>query len=640
MIKGSGILVTRIDGAVMKKMSFHIGPVLDNCMAILCALIFAGCQVTNDSPRLDTGRLVEIAVRHELPLPTKGCKLVLAHDGGGSNYLNGERAPSHYLPAYLLEEYADGSALMLVGCERIKVKPPFSGEPVWHPFEACEREDTSDSRWQACFGHPNSFACAVQTAATGDHKTAQVIWRRFLEEIDSQWHESIDGIEVTQITNCQDQFLAASLYSNLVRTLTQAPSAWDQVFSKMGRLFYEYPSLKKGIRERLYNDLQTTVTNLPPQAGSVEELLVRWSKYPTKAGRLKLFGCRCCERGVEDDPARQIVCRGYAAMPELIGLLADHRITAHYYSGDGYYPDSIQRLGDLACELAQQMAGGKTVIPQRGDRGAALREWWKQRQGQDEFVLLKRAVFCRVGETITGVNKYPSLILAKKYPQKMGDLCEEYERGRSTNEFDSAITDMLVASDLPRIEVVKKLKEFAGRGSLGNRLGVLQELARVDEAACAKILLPLIRSLPSDIQGGEYWTCEEARVSHVVMELDNEEVWREFQSVAKRCSIGLRMEMMNPLSYTYIGNRNRSHRLAFLSAFLDDEGSRVMSGDKRFDGPCAGFTIDRLSVRDFAATQIASILGIAGVPDGSWNTSQWAEYRRKVKANLGKAGAD
>ncbi len=611
---------------------------MEKSLGIVLILIFAGCHMTPDYPRLDADRLVGIAVQHELPLPTKGCQIVLAHGGGGSRYFNGKRSPSCYLPAYLVEECKDGSAFMLVGCERIKVKPPFSGEPVWHPFETCQQKNAPDLRWQAYFGHPDSFVCAVQTAATGDYKTAQIIWRRFLKEIDSLWHESINGIEVTQIPNSQDQFLAACLYSHLVRTLTQEPSAWDQVFSKMGRLFYEYPSLKKGTRERLYNDLQTTVTNLPPQAGSVEELLVRWSKYPTKAGRRRVFGCCCWERGVEDDPARQIVYRGYAAMPELIGLLGDRRVTAHYYPGDGYYPDEIQRLGDLACELAQQMAGGKTVIPQRGDRVAALREWWKQRQGQDEYALLRRTIFCRVGETITGVNEYPSLILAKKYPQKLGDLCEEYERGRSTNEFDSAITDMLVASELPRKEVAEKVEEYARRGSLGNRLGVLQELARVDEAACAKIFLPLIRSLPSDIQGGSYWTCEEARVSHVVMELDNEEVWREFHIAAKRCSVGLRMEMMNPLDYTYIGNKNRNRRLAFLSAFLDDEGNREISGDKRFDGPCAGFTIDRLSVRDLAAMKIASILGISGDPDGSWNTDQWAEYRQKVKASLGKVG--
>lgn len=280
------------------------------------------------------------------------------------------------------------------------------------------------------------------------------------------------------------------------------------------------------------------------------------------------------------------------------------------------------------------------MIHQRRDRVAALREWWTQMQGQDEYALLRKTIFCRVDKTITGVNQYPSLILARKYPQKLGDLCEEYEQGRSTNEFDAVITDMLVASDLPRTEVVKKLEEFAGRGSLGNRLGVLQKLARVDEAACAKIFLPLIRSLPSDIQGGSYWTCEEAWVSHVVMELDNEEVWREFLLTAKRCSIGLRMEMMNPLNNTYIGNKNRSHRLAFLSAFLDDQGSREMSGDKRFDGPCAGFTFDRLSVRDLAAMKIASILRIAGDPDGSWDTGQWAEYRQKVKASLQKVGTD
>ncbi len=94
---------------------------------------------------------------------------------------------------------------------------------------------------------------------------------------------------------------------------------------------------------------------------------------------------------------------------------------------------------------------------------------------------------------------------------------------------------------------------------------------------------------------------------------------------------------MEPLNYSYIGDKNLNRRIAFLSAFLDDQAIRTMSGDRsQFEGPCAGFTIRRLAVRDFAAMKLASLLAMNEAPDEVWTDTQWEALRRKVTEVLAK----
>ncbi len=70
--------------------------------------------------------------------------------------------------------------------------------------------------------------------------------------------------------------------------------------------------------------------------------------------------------------------------------------------------------------------------------------------------------------------------------------------------------------------------------------------------------------------------------------------------------------------------KNRLLRLAFLAAFLDDDEVRDVSKDpEKYDGPHAGFPIDRLAVRDLAAGKLASLLSFDDSPDEFWTPEQW-----------------
>ncbi|HEY3354338.1 MAG TPA: hypothetical protein VGQ83_13885, partial [Polyangia bacterium] len=59
---------------------------------------------------------------------------------------------------------------------------------------------------------------------------------------------------------------------------------------------------------------------------------------------------------------------------------------------------------------------------------------------------------------------------------------------------------------------------------------------------------------------------------------------------------------------------------------------------RRFTGPFAAFTFPRITVRDFAAAQLASILDLPGErPDQDWSPQRWAALRGRVAAALASA---
>jgi hypothetical protein len=181
---------------------------------------------------------------------------------------------------------------------------------------------------------------------------------------------------------------------------------------------------------------------------------------------------------------------------------------------------------------------------------------------------------------------------------------------------------------------VRVLAQAAGRGSLEHKRCLLQVLAKLDDRRCAELLPPLLSKFSRDCQG-PYWTCPEAGFAHVVMQVEDDAIWRQFLDVARRSSVGLRLEMMNPMCYSYIGQKNRDRRLALLAALLDDQAVRDLSvNPSKYEGPCAAFTFPKIEVRNFAALKIASILELDESPDKFWTSAQWKSLRETVQSRV------
>ena len=164
---------------------------------------------------------------------------------------------------------------------------------------------------------------------------------------------------------------------------------------------------------------------------------------------------------------------------------------------------------------------------------------------------------------------------------------------------------------------------------------VLQNLAKVDEEACVKRLIPILEALPADVDE-PYWTCDEANFTHVVMLCQADEVWDVFEKAVKRSAVGLRMEMMEPMNYSYVGKQQLKRRVKLLSQFLQDNELRdKQKTPQKYSGPCAAFTIPKIEVRNFVARKIDSLLSEQPArPDEFWTEQQWATLREKVAMEI------
>ena len=596
---------------------------------ISAALLALGSAV--DAKPLEVKALIEIAEHHGLPMPPRGARLVLAHTESWSvlGRQSTSRDPGIYSPAYLLKEESDGSIHILRGAEQETLQARHSQEPLWRPFSTEDVEPKLGGHISS-FNRFSAFVCAVQTAAIGEEESAQAIWSRFSA---AEWlSDARFGESIAEQLSDQRQFLGRCIFDHLRNALLKAGVDRKGIHTRMSALLKEFPKLNADWRAQLFDDLTTTVNAAQPKAGSVESLLLDWAARPSTMRHLGIYSK--CGPEDADAPAREILSRGRDAVPELIALLQDSRLTAHEQAGIMKAPARVKRVGELARDLVRQIAGDQPSFPKYGDDTDAIRVWWETARAQDESVSLLQSVFKRGGGKITGVNEGPARIMAKKFPEKLLDLCNEFARDATPEAQPSALAKAIAESDIPKERRVRALSAFAGHGSLEHKCCVLQNLAKLDDKACAVILLPILKQLPKDATG-PYWTCPEARFTHVVVQLDDDEVWQTYLQSAKRSSVGLRMEMMNPMNYMYMGQRNLARRLAFLSAFLDDDAVRTMAGERgQFQGPCAGFTIPRLAVRDLAAMKLASLLAMKEAPDEFWTDAQWAELRRKVKERL------
>ncbi|MDB5306331.1 MAG: hypothetical protein JWO38_533 [Gemmataceae bacterium] len=583
----------------------------------------------------DLKPLVDFATRHRIPMPPRDAPLVFAHDGVWSGDVG------VYSPAFLLEQKSDGSIVILRGLDRETLKPTtgfHKGERLWLKFTPVWVDDVRGG-FETEYGFISTFVCAVQLAARGDFATARGLLMRFAEGHVGNGEDPFKDAPLT---------LARCYADHLEHRVLQGAANWRDVRARMEVLFDDVPDLKIGQRKALLTDLAATLDAKPPPEGSVEAFLLDWAGRPAgstdsllpdwAAGPEEpvwvhlLFNF---EAGAGNAPAREIVLRGFDAVPALLALLEDRRVTAH----DAFIGD-IERVGDLAGELLQEIAG----IPPENDpltfrpakrSPAYWRTWWERTRGVKERGYYTSRVFRTnwVGR-VTGVNPPAAQIIAHKFPDLLPALCEEFSKRAGSDADSSGLADAVAAAPRAKEERVKILAAFAGREPVARRLDLLGTLARVDVEASTQLLLPILAPMPRAAEG-PYGGYPEVTAAWVVAEVPDDRVWKEYLRIARRADVGLRLEMIDRLTDAPVGKKNRERLLAYLAAFLNDEAVRDYWAEPKKYGkgsPAADF--EKIAVRDFAAMKLADILGLDDEPDPAWDAIQWAKLRNAVRRKL------
>lgn len=591
----------------------------------VCSLSSSGDEI----PKPDWPHLIDLGKRYDMPFPDASAKLALIHSETWSVVGNRSHPhdPANYHPGWIIEELEDGSLRALIGFRGVTLKPREKREPLSREFSMQETPAKIGGH-MAQFDETATFALSVQCAARGDKQRADLLWERFASE-----PYLSDGFGVMRYREGKANprlLFAAMLFDNMELRIADPEADFATLSEKMSAMLNEFPALADERRRTLAERLEETAKARPPEAGSVEALLIAWGKSPPVPV-------------VSDDHARDaIVLRGFDAIPELLRLQHDKRLTNQRYGAIMNSPSSPKPLGAFArealVELLPDVAGrGNTNYdPHRVDFDKA----WEKSKKEGEQAYYLRHAWQKDQKGKFGFNESALLILGAKYPDELEGLVTKFDQEAKDGSSCWDLAEALATSTLPPARKTDLLLVLASKGDLGRRRAAIQVLAGIDHDAAIEPARSLIKTLPSDTTG-EYWTSDVAGANRVVLAVDDDEVWNAFLDKTRKASVGLRLEWMNPFDYSYVGDRLKSRRLAFLAAFLNDETLRDSGkNSSKYEGPCAAFTFPKITVRDFVAMQIAGILKIDPLdsPDATWTKEQWQHLRLKVEKRLKEEG--
>jgi hypothetical protein len=623
-------------------------PAMTSYLQSICCVFFCATAVGGEEPRgpqpqpiNDRGlsELVGIALRYGLPLPPKSAPLVLGNTDWrtGVGLYSGSDLPYIYSPAFLLERLPHGRARVLMGWEEKVVTSSTEYSPATRPYSLVSPRPVLKGYVLDC-GNLSSVVVAVQLAQRGATEDAKKLWDqvRTVGIASETLGDDMGGPGTTD----PRVILGRCLYEHFDHLSLAENGDLTSIYEKLLLLQEQFPVLfsddphgRSYFRSRFVRALGLALHAPKPAVGSVEALLVEWgsrtgSTSPTGDIEPLVF----CDPAYGDDvrsdrSACEILRRGVRAMPDLARLVDDERLTRHVIPRFNNRPSGRLCLGALAEALLWEMSGSQD-----------LKAWMSIEHGE----LAERQFFekAAVISTPTGIAEFrdvPLWILGEKYPQSLLALCMKVPKRPTADTRIIPLVNAITQSKLTRREKTDALSGLCQRfADFRWQRCVLQTLAKLDEPKCVALLRPILAKLPDDVNE-PYWTCEAARYTHVVMQLQDDEIWKEYQKIAGRAAVGLRMQIMEPMDYSYTGDTNRARRILFLTAFLDDGTVRDKELNRRkYEGPCAAFTIPRIEVRDFAAMKIASLLDLDDRPTEFWTKDQWTRLRSKVKTELNR----
>lgn len=602
---------------------------LVRCFRIVCIVMLGSFAHAEEKPRPDWPALVEIAKRHQMPFPPDAAPLALIHSQTWSVVGNASHPhdPANYHPGWVLEKRADGSMRTLIGFNNRLLEPRDAREPLSRDF-SLKDTPVAVGGFVSQFDDVSTFIVAIQCAQRRDLTNANALWDRF----SSSRHLSRGFENLRRDTTAEDPpFLLASLLFDRCEHMIMEPTVdFATTAVAMDALLTEFPRLATPERKTLYAQVKATAAAQAPAPGSVEADLIAWGHSQK-------------DRHGEESPQRKaILKRGFGAIPELLRLQNDQRLTRMRYSAIMMRPSSPKPLGDLAESLLGDLLPDAPDLrvgfdsPVSGNFTAA----WEAARPKGELAYYLSNAWKRDREKQLRFSDAAMLVIATRYPQELKGLVKKYEGIAKTSDSCWGLVDAIHESTLKEEEKMLLLLGMAQKGGLSSRRAAIHGMVEIRPKDAIAPTLAVLRTLPKDVSG-PYWTSDVSHISHLVLALDDDAVWQTFFRKAQQAAVGLRLEWMNPFDYAFLGDRLKSRRLAFLAGFLDDPTLRDDSvNTKKYDGPCAAFTFRKITVRNFAAMQMASLLDIDRLnsPDATWTNAQWKSLHAKVQQRMKQEG--
>jgi hypothetical protein len=575
----------------------------------------AWLKAYRDSQPPTLRELAQLAKRHGIPMPPKEAKLVLA-----SCEIDLWREENGYSPGFLLAEQRDGETVVLRGFEQQALYSRTGSAPASREFTA-DQAIAASAGFQLARSNSAALLCAVQLAERGDEVRAAAIIKRAAAQ-------GLSDCPLPPATgNLPDlrEFVRYSAFLHMEKRLQFEREAWPEVRVRMAALLEESPALRRD-KATVLRDLAAAVDAPPPQPGTIEALLLEWSRAgnmlqvmsPDQHTRLK----------------QAIVGRGFDAVTELIRLRDDRRLTAHVISQSEHGGREFERVGALADKLLREISGVRrddhvsVDLPDELDEldAATWQNWWVQARAQGEREYCIRNLLT----TDLQVREGAMQILLHKHPETLRHVGRDYLQVPPERMASPQLASILArAFEVPRPAKAELLTGLAEYGSAADRLGVLQVLAQLDATHSVESLIEIFEKVTVDTARRELRPAS-GNYLFVVLQWNDDRLTRAYLNAARRNSV-LRMELLCYAAYSFSTASELPICLALMAPFLDDEA--LIDRSPEF----LHFFSDEfthIAVRDLAALQLAKALKLKARPQPDWTPEQWSALRGQVRDRL------
>jgi hypothetical protein len=416
--------------------------------------------------------------------------------------------------------------------------------------------------------------------------------------------------------------------------LTQKGADRAPLYGRMKNLVEREPTLSTPDRRALLESLSAALEPMRASAGTPERLIDDLVELD-----VLYFG----RQGAVGAPAPivELAKRGWDAMPALLAHLDDRRLTRSIvrpWDGSASY---IPRVGELVSNLVQEMAGDEGLAWGRDAAGRFLspkviQPWWVRAAASGEEKYLVDNV---LPEALEARSPYDPLVmrLSVAYPGRLPDVYRRSLAGHPDLNTWSLVS--AIAAKSPLAVAVDLLAEGAAHPRVARQTEALEALSGLDVKRFEDLLVAGLPKLPSQ-PSGRYSLAEHVAFIRLCRKTERDDIWKALRHAMTSVDVGLRIEILDELGRTPKSPYTVWRRsIDLLAAFLDDESVRDTAADpEKYEG-CAAAWLPTLQVRNWAAFQLATLLGVdlSAFREGKPITDdQWTKLRRDVRESRGR----
>lgn len=429
--------------------------------------------------------------------------------------------------------------------------------------------------------------------------------------------------------------LARNCLADAMNRISSEKPDFPAIKQRMESILKDQPQLKSKATDWALQGLEASVQHNAAQPGTIESLIDAYLLSGGKEGGMM--------RGVGKitEAERALVVKGFEAVPALLQARKSRRFTNHVMQGfnnfTSYPMSADQVINAYLQRLANDEFGVDWLDRQMGytAENDVVLAWWEKasKMGEKAYV---------ANHTITPVQKDGAtlsselLLLAKeRYPELLPDL---YKAALKTSVPSWPIAEALVGSNAPIEQKLSLLSAGIASNHRSHRNSALSLLQSLNVGLADEQLIRLLKNAPKTVKE-EYWTDQDAGLGRLVSVSVNVEVWNAFHGLLKRADLGMQMELIDHLEPARDAPPQISQSYyRIYDRFRNDERVRDNSTSKKFSGPGAGFSHERLSMRDYVHIHWASWLDLKlKSPQVGASPKEWHAYRVAVSQVIEKA---